>query len=226
MASTFLPSDLIDFAKVLIKNYNIDTIKYKLVQYALSQLWSAAPWGFTIGSLATVTVAADTEDLLIGSFPSDFYKLDDVRLHDTTAIDMSPVPLHIEPFLPSTVGAPWRGQPKLVAYYTSGGNNYYRIRPYFSSVTTDAYKLIGTYKKKVPLISVSNIGTSGATLVPDEWFFVLQELVMYWAYQFSDDPRYEKKLQYITKELLPYMMTKEALSLDSYKGVQETLRLS
>lgn len=225
MASTFTLASAITLAKYLIKGYAIDdnAIRVPILQNSVAMFWMAAPWQWTVGDLADVTITAGAEDHIIGSFPADFFGLDTVSLYDTTSPDKAPSDLYIEPFLRSS---PLTGEPQKVAHVLVSATNKYRIRPYYHTSHTNTCKLLGTYKKKMPILDSSNISVAGTQVFDDEWFWVFQEIVDYWAYMYSDDPRAEKKLLYITKEIIPYMKSIYGLPLDSYRLIEEKRRES
>ena len=185
------PNDALNYAKRFIGNIPLDdsTIKLRLLNDASKKLWMAAPWSWSLGSLEVVSLANDSQDVnLVGAY-TDLLGL--IRA-DLIAASGEPKSLGVSAILPSTTIV--RGLPNKLQYI-AGSPNKVRLLPvptgYSTLPVTQVPKILATYKKKHAEIDATKAGQSYLTNfgVPDEWFWVFQEIVLLKAYQFTHDPR-------------------------------------
>lgn len=183
MADVKAPIDAFEYAKELIKKMPFEQVLLPVLQDISDQLWMAAPWRWTLGVCEPVTITANTVDFNLVSPPSDFLYIHRAYIWDgETAIELSP-----EPALPSD--ATTKGTPNKVSFIDDVTPKF-RLHPVFGSVNAlKTYKLIVWYKKKPPVFSKDDVFTPGALLIPDAWFSVYRDGVMWRAYEFSDDQR-------------------------------------
>jgi hypothetical protein len=152
--------------------------QYQTVDYIASLMWTAAPWSWTLGQTTNVSIVAGTTDYTVTP-PSDFLYLTRAYIADGNQINE----LKIVSSLPAT--GTQVGVPTQVFYDVP--NTKVRVFP----VPTTNYSgtLVMIYKKQPPKITNSNFSTAGAQIFPDCYFPVLQEGVLWMAYQYADDQR-------------------------------------
>ena len=183
MASTAPAIDAIDYATRYIKNVPLQPVATKIINEVAAIIWSAAPWSWTLGSLPTITLLANTQDYTI-NYPADFQKaLEAVLING----DGNERELHVLPALPTNVG--FVGQPNYVSYPAAAGTiaGLVRVSPKPAQVQ-GTQTVIGLYKKLFTPFTDSNIYTTG---VPegDNWYHVFQSGVLWKAYPYADDQR-------------------------------------
>lgn len=180
------PQDAINYAKRWVGNAPIDdaNLLYRVLNDAQCQLWMAAPWQWTIGTLEEATVVNGSQDIsLVGSY-ANLLNL----LHVNWTDGQSKKDIQIASTLPSTSSI--TGTVSQVAYI-AGTPNKIRQYPAPAGYATGT-KLNGVYKLTAPVINAGNIATALSTInvgSHDEWFWVFQEIVLLKAYKFIKDPR-------------------------------------
>ncbi len=178
------PKNALDYAKRFVGHLPIDDtdIKFRLLDDASKKLWMAAPWRWTIGALESVTLVNDQQDYNLTGAYTDLYYLLSAFL--TAADDKKS--LIVTGVLPVST---YKHEPSQVAYI-SGATNKLRFLPVPTGYTAGSEPVItAVYKKVHTDIATGTYETEGATGVPDEWFWVYQEIVLMKAFEFSHDPR-------------------------------------
>lgn len=186
--ATYKPSDALTEVKAMIKSMPIDTadggeLQHKLVDQVCSLVWSAAPWWWTLGTMANVTVVAGQQDYAI-TVPDDFLYL--ARAVVTTADNQTD--LEVVSILPSAItqtGVP--SQAAVVAKVAYPTPDTLRISPKPPPGYAATANL--TYKRQPPKITASNFGTAGAMVLPDIWYPVIKAGCLWKGYQYGDDNR-------------------------------------
>jgi hypothetical protein len=177
------PNDAFDYAKDFVKKMPLEQVQVPILDDINKMLWMAAPWRWTMAVCEPVTIAANIADFSLVSAPADFLYISRAYIWDgETAIELSP-----EPALPS--GTDTKGVPNKIAY-VAGSTPKFRIHPVLGSLNSSkTYKLLVWYKKAAPEITSGNYDTAGSLILPDEWFPVYREGVLWKAYQYADDQR-------------------------------------
>lgn len=180
MASTYAPSDAFTYAKTMVKNEPLDDVKISILDDALKMLWHAAPWRWSVGVFSTTTLVANTQDYTV-TVPADFLYLQEAYI--TNENGDSPRHLKVVPVRPAG-GSP--GQPSEVSLTSTT----LRLYPKPGTIKTgDTLKVLATYKKLCPNVTVSNVSVAGTQVFDDDWFWVFKSGVLYHAYQYADDQR-------------------------------------
>jgi hypothetical protein len=173
------PQALVEYAVQSIKSQRLDTAyRYRVADQVAGELWTAAPWRWTLEALAPITITGSVQDTAFTK-PADFLYLHSATLFDA---DEKPIDLTPVPYL-QAVPAGYNGIPKAVAYVVATGD---KIR--FGGIPP-AGVFEGLYKKTYTPVTSSNYATVGAMGVPDEWAWVAQLGVLFYAYKYADDPR-------------------------------------
>jgi hypothetical protein len=175
------PNDAMTFAKRFIGRMPVDDaeIKLRILDDAHRKLWTAAPWRWTIGSLDTVQLVNDQQDYVITPV-ADVQHLVRSTVHD----GQNAYELAIESSIMDS--AVLKGRPDRVAMI---GTNMLRFLPVPKGYTTGP-TVISLYKKQAVAIDGTNVGSAYSTLgIPDDWFWVYQEIVLLRALQFANSPR-------------------------------------
>lgn len=181
--ATKKPVDAVEYAKKWIKGMPIDTMGVPVLNDVCEELWTAAPWRWTVGVCEPVTLAAGTVDHALVSPPSDFLYILKAQIWDgQTMLDLTP-----EPALPATMTV--KGVPSKISF-VDGVTKYFRLHPVYGSLDAGkTYKLVVWYKKTVPVITKETQYTAGSLIMDDSWFHVYKDGVLWKAYQYADDPR-------------------------------------
>jgi len=178
------PLDALSYAKRFIGNLPVDdpSLKYRILNYAHSRLWMAAPWTWTVGSIPVVTLTEGAQDYPVSL--SDFFSL--VHVKWDNGDDKND--LQIVAALPQTVAV--TGKPSQVAWTNSPASGL-RVLPVPVGITGTAPKVFGLYKRIVTPITVANEASDYSTTfgIPQEWFWVYEELVLLRALMFAHSQR-------------------------------------
>lgn len=184
MSSTLTPSAAFDFAKTYVKNTKLDDVKVRILDDVNKYMWMAAPWRWTIGSLPSFNLVANTQNYTVVS-PGDVLYPYSAYVSDGQLVPRS---LIIEPALPTT--SKLVGQPNRISMIENDANVGLRVVPVPSSFSGgNTNTVICLYKKVSPLLTSGNIGTAGVLVFDDEWFWVYQEGVLWRSYLYADDER-------------------------------------
>ena len=176
----YAASTATDFAKLMAKSMPVQDVRVHICDEIARIMWMAAPWRWTLGSLASFVLAPDTQDYTFTK-PGDFLYLSRAYIFD----GKQNKDLEIVGTLPDAVWTP--GMPSKIAYMSSGGDKL-RFEP-VPSASGASQRVITLYKKTYTPITVANIATAGALLFPDEWASVFEEGVLWKVYQYADDQR-------------------------------------
>jgi hypothetical protein len=175
----YSPNSALTFAKRMVKSLPIDEtgVSFQILDYVAKEMWLAAPWSWTLGTLPTVTVTGAAGTDYVITTPANFLYMTSADLSNGSTSDS----LHIDSFLP--VNASIVGVPHSISHST----NLLRFFPKPPAGYGKA--LIAKYKEVPPDITLSNYSTAGSVGIPDAWFWVYQAGVLYYAYLYSDDQR-------------------------------------
>ena len=175
------PADAIGYAKRFVGNVPVDdtAIKLRILNDAAAKLWLAAPWRWSIATVTPVALVNDQQDYVIGSFPGTFMYWYAAQMNDVNNI----YNLNISATLHAHTK---KGRPERLAVQGSG----FRLHPVPTGYTTLPYVFLW-YKKLMTAITAGNVAAELLAThgLPDEWFYVYQEIVLLKAYLFDQDPR-------------------------------------
>jgi len=181
MAATKQPADAFVYVKSYVKNMPLEQIGPGLLDEINKMIWMAAPWRWTLGSLAAETLLSNTQDYTITA-PADFLYLWDGFVADGANVFRE---LVIEPTLPTDVKVV--GNPSRISYE---GSDTFRVFPKPGTLpVSPVQQMILRYKKTAPVITNQSQYTAGALVMDDEWFWVYQAGVLWKAYVWGDDGR-------------------------------------
>ncbi len=177
---TLTPYDAFDYAKPFLGNMDLERLLPRLLDDVSKMFWVYAPWRWSLALMPQVTLLSNTQDYTV-SVPADFLYLHDVLQLDGTTTR------HIKPsaIFPVT-GTTRAGQIGSVALLGST----LRVDPTPGSLpTSPLQKLYGVYKIQAPTINKTTMLDAGALLIPDEWFWVYVEGVLWKSMLWAQDPR-------------------------------------
>lgn len=184
MASTHKLIEAWVWAKRFLRNMPLEDIQIDILQDALNDLWMAAPWRWSLGAFAPITITANQSDQTISSMPTDFLYIVKASMTDGQVRR----PLHPESFLSpnQTLGGP---ESNKIAFIAGTPNNF-RLDP-VPTVLPNAnfWNLFVQYKKQAPILTPQNIRTAGTQVFDDEWFTTYKLGVLMYAYLWGDDQR-------------------------------------
>lgn len=178
MAATKKPIEAFNAAKAILGNVTLEKVKYNILDAAIKMIWTGAPWRWSIGSLPVISLEADKTDYTV-TFPYDFLYIHRAYVTDERG---TPRELRVASALPGN--ASFYGLPSEIA--VSDGK--IRIYPKPAGVS-EGNSLIVQYKKQAPVIDAVSAEQPGALVIDDEWFWVYESAVLYFAFVYSDDPR-------------------------------------
>lgn len=180
MAATFKPVDAFTYAKFMIKNMPLDTVQLAILQSASNRIWMEAPWRWSIANTTPITLSTgDYRHAL--TFPASFLRFEKCYISDGTT------------YRPLTIVGSNSITPNLEQFPTTCSadvtNNFVYFDTEFPALASgDSYNFYAWYKKIAPLLATT-MSTNGALIMDDEWFWVYQEAVLYYAYKYADDQR-------------------------------------
>jgi hypothetical protein len=192
------PQDALNYAKRFCGNLPVDdpNIIYRILDDANKALWMASPWRWTIAPLENVQLQNNTQDYTLASHP-DLLVLFQSAITDGEQKSE----LTITASLPAANAIV--GKSKRIAYIP-GSPQKVRFAPTPSGYPASAMPTVITwYKQLAPLVNAGNyttdyntltqtVGGGGGVLnvgIPQEWFWVYEEMVLLKAYQFTHDAR-------------------------------------
>lgn len=181
MAATLPPSNAFQYCKYMIKSMPLEQVQASILQDASSLIWMAAPWRWSVGSNTAVSLTSGQSSFSI-SLGASFLRLEKCLIQ--SGVTMRPV--DIVGALPS---APTEtGMPNFVALITSGPTIQFDM--VFPPVAVgESWKFQSWYKLQGPVVNNATMGTGGQLIMDDEWFWVYDEAVLYYAYKYGDDQR-------------------------------------
>ncbi len=180
MPSTIPPYAAFDYAKNFIGNADLERLNPRILDDVSKMFWTYAPWRWSLALMPQVTLVSNTQDYTV-AVPSDF-----LYLYDVLQLD-GKTTRHIKPsaIFPVT-GVTRAGQIDSVALT----GTTLRVDPTPGTIpASPVQKLYGIYKIQSPEINTATMYDAGALLIPDEWFWVFQEGVLWKAMSWAQDPR-------------------------------------
>lgn len=191
MAATIAPIRAINYAAEFVQQLPVtrENIRLRIMDDAAKLIWMAAPFRWTVGALTPTSIVNDVDEVTIsGSIPADFLKILWAGLMSPTEVQ----DLVVVPNLPD--GGNFKGQPKRVTFVSG---SIIRLFP-----TPTAYNpvplFVATYKKKHTEITAANEDDADTLVMDDEWYFVYEAWVLYWAFVYAEDPRAPAQFQLAT----------------------------
>lgn len=186
MASTLTAYAAFEYSKKFIGNMDLDRMLPRLLDDVSKMFWVYAPWRWTLSSLTPITLISNTQDYNV-TLPADF-----LYLYDVLQLD-GKTTRHIKPsaIFPSTGSSLRGGQIGSAAIMNTGAQYFLRVDPTPGTIpaSSPAEKLVSIYKQLSPTIDLGSMYTAGALLIPDEFYWVYLEGVMWRAMQWAQDPR-------------------------------------
>jgi hypothetical protein len=156
----------------------------RAAQSASDRIWDAAPWRWSVSTLAPITVTATAQEFNVVTEPSNILRLEKSFITDGTTI------MHVTPVVSIPGSITLSGVPRFVQYViNSGATDIIRFDVKLTSLNTGlTYKFFAWYKKTAPLLSGA-LTTPGALVMDDNHYNVYEEFVLYYAYRFANDQR-------------------------------------
>lgn len=179
------PIEALESAKYFVKQVPVDQIGDTIIQRAINRLWMAAPWRWSVGSGPGFNLVTSQRDYDV-EYPTDWcYPLKaDLIVSD----NLAQRPLEIISHVEQDDG--YVGQPSKI--YFSGPSGLVSlarvtpVMPAFPSGFTP--RVTSLYKRTAPNYT-GRAKYEEVIPFPDEWFWVFEDLVLYEAYRYTDDPR-------------------------------------
>lgn len=181
---TATPQDAIDYATSFVKDMPLDQVAPAIVQDVSNEIWGAAPWWWTIGTLSPITLTDGLQNHTVVSPPTDFNRFERCYINNTKT-QRSVVAVSLVPPNPTLTGLP-----NFVAYMDSDQSTT-PAEIWFEKLFQSGglvWKFWAWYKKTAPLLATA-LSTPGALLMPDDYFYVFREGVLYYALKWATDAR-------------------------------------
>jgi hypothetical protein len=180
------PQQALDYAKRFIGNIPVDdsAMNVRILDSAHKRLWMRAPWRWTVGMLEPAAMVNGQQEINLVATAADLSYLLHARVVNTD----NPHDLQVVSHIPENYGL-ISGRPSQIAF-VSGTPQKLRLSPSPSGYTT-LPTIFSAYKRTATELTSGNIGSSYSTLagVPDDWFWVYEEMVLLRALQFVNSPR-------------------------------------
>ena len=185
MSSTYTAYDAFEYAERFISGQDLDRFLPRILDDVHRILWMYAPWRWTLDLFPQFSLVSNTQDYTV-TLPSDFLFLQEAKIADGKNI----IHLHCGATFPATVNL-ISGAPSQISIQTVGSNSVARIFPCPGQfpVGATAQKLIAIYKKNAPKVDRETAQEAGYILLPDEYFWVYLEGVLWRAMKWAQDPR-------------------------------------
>lgn len=192
MATTKSTKYALEYAKQFVKQIPTDSIAVDIANNTHAKIWNAANWVWTVNSCEvslTPTVANTAQqDYNLTSNLTDYARfiqgqIQSVALSGGIRTDSL---MYVEPvsYIPST--ALIKGIPTSFQYIPGVTD---KIRFDASCLYPTGSKFYGVYKKAITLLTEKTVNELTQILLPDDWYYVLQEGILYHYYKYADDPR-------------------------------------
>ena len=185
MASTYTAYNAFEYAKQFIGNMDLERLAPGLLNDVSKMFWGYAPWRWTLGLMPQITLVSDTQDYAV-TLPDDFlYLYDILQLDGKTTRHLKPTAI-----FPQT-GVLRAGQAGSAAIMSINGTDTLRIDPTPGTIpsTAPSQKLISIYKKTAPEVTKTTMYTAGFLEIPDDFYWVYREGVIWKAMTWAQDPR-------------------------------------
>src|SRR5262245_15511792 len=125
----------------MIKNAPLETVWTAIAQDASDMMWVAAPWTWTISTLAPITLSAGSQYFTVSAPPSDFQRFEKCYNSNGTYIEEL-TPVSVPPNSPTQ---PIR--PKFVAYVPGSPTRIYFETLFPNIPTGETWKFFSWYKQ-------------------------------------------------------------------------------
>jgi hypothetical protein len=237
MATTILPILAVRDAAAKIKKIPTEDVQVGIVNDIHQRIWTAGNWVWTLGEIELSTNPASddtyTQEFPLASNITDCSRFVNGRLitperglnlelRTDSVRDIEPVS-----FLPLTG---LKGQPTHFQY-VPGTTDKIRFSTAFNAEKSRFY---GVYKKVFPVLAAKDLYYTTKIALPDEWYWVFREGVLWKLYEYADDTRggnvsfSEGRTQYggqgaIFQAALMEMMVKEPRFMEDSRDVRENV---
>jgi len=185
MSSTYPAYLAFEYVKKYIGNMDLERLAPGILDDINKMFWGYAPWRWTLGLMPQINLVSDTQDYAI-TLPADFlYLYDILQLDGKTTRHLKPAAI-----FPQT-GILRAGQAGSAAIMSIASVDTLRIDPTPGTIPAGAptQKLISIYKKTAPDVTKTSMYTSGFLSIPDDFYWVYREGVLWKAMSWAQDPR-------------------------------------
>lgn len=176
-------------AKAYVKDLvgaNGTTVELQALNSANRFFHLAHPWSWTLGALSAVNLVNGTQDYTIATPPTDFLRPHQVKNYTGAE---SCTDLEIVGYLPASVTV--LGNPTKVSVFDPGSGAYkYRLWAVPTGMLAGVeHHLVGEYKRTTTTITSGNKATASILSFPDDYYYVYEALVLYYALLYANDVR-------------------------------------
>lgn len=190
-APTYDPQDALNTLKPQLSNVTLDSTAQGIVcDLAHKELWNFYPWRWTKKILPDITLVDIQQDYTGSSVPTDFLQLLQASVVRTDTTPDTIFELDIKDWLAEDAVSSG-AIPRLVSFQhelnsAAGG---FRLLPVPSSPSGQTWVLRGIYKRNpTTKYSSANLTTDFSEL-PDVYFPVYCEVLLWWIYRYVGDAR-------------------------------------
>ena len=188
---TYAPSDAFSKITPQLGNIALDsTAKGTLADDAQRYLWNVTPWRWERKALSAFSLTDNTQEYT-AAVPSDFMGLLQAELLITSQTPNPVYQMDIKKFVDrdtmQKVSLPQVRDIAFLQELNSGAGGFRIVNPSVPSGTTAQIR--GVYRA-LPSVKYTsaNLSTTFAEL-PDQYFYVYQEVLLWWIYKYVGDPR-------------------------------------
>ena len=180
---TRFPIEALDSALYFVKAVPIDRVGETIVRRALSRIWTAAPFTWTVGPGPgfNITAAVGSYDV---TYPTDWAYA--IKADYITGPNLAQRELEIVSVIEDDDG--YVGQPSKIRFSGPAALESNVIVSPIPATVTGIPRVTSLYKRVSPSYSKDTLYTVTVP-IPDDWFWVFEEAVLYEAYRYADDSR-------------------------------------
>lgn len=168
----------------MVKDMPYDRVWTEAAQDASNYIWTAAPWRWTVGSLAPIPMVAGVQELAVVTPPTDFLRLEKCYEADGTTL----TPIKPVSTIPGSANLTRPPGYVCVSAITGSTPTTIRFDALYPALGTRTPKFWAWYKKIAPIIS-NDLNTPGELVMDDDYYQIFVEWVLYYAYRYADDQR-------------------------------------
>ena len=187
MAATS-PSTALTFAKRFVKGTPVDhaDVEVRILDDAAKMFHAVGLWSWALTAADVFTLDNSNQDYVLklaASDLTDFSKLAYVVRTDGTADSK----MDLVAALP--INTALKGQPSKISSFVSGAETKVRVFPFPAYGTGTADSLLVLYKTVPTNVTSSNKDNADVLDFPEEYYYIYDALVLYFAYLYIGDQR-------------------------------------
>jgi len=192
MATTKTPKWALEYARRFVKKPPTQEIEVDIANNVHAKIWNFANWAWTINSVS-VTLSPSSPGVAQQDYNLTSNLTDCARF--IKGLIISPAltggirtdqNYEVEPVSYIPAMSEYKGLASSFQYVPGGTD---KLRLDVSALYPTNTKFYGIYKKSITLLTSQTINDATVIALPDDWYYVFQEGVLYHFYKYADDDR-------------------------------------